>query len=122
MNKENKEKVVEEKEEVKVESKPEITKEKNEGKNYFLGILVSLLTGLFVGFIVGILFAPKPGKEIRKDIKDKGEEFVKKSKKGVIDTIEKTKDFTEKSKSKFEKVKEAIIPKKTERKEEKPKE
>ncbi len=112
MNEENKEKVV-------VENKPEIIKEKNKGENYFLGILVSLLAGLFLGFIAGILFAPKPGKEIRKDIKDKSEEFVKKSKESVTDTIDRTKEFVEKGKSKFEKVKEAIIPKKTEEKEEK---
>ena len=85
---------------------------KKEGISYFLGISISILTGLFVGFIIGILFSPKPGKEIRKDIKDKGEEFVKKSKQASTDAIEKSKDFTEKSKSKFEKVKEVIIPKK----------
>ena len=112
MNEENKEKVVEEKEEVKVENKPQITEEKKEGTNYFLGILISLLTGLFVGFIIGILSAPKPGKEIRKDIKDKSEEFVKKSKKSVTDTIDKTKEFVEKSKKKVEELKEVITPEK----------
>ena len=68
MNEENKEKV---KEEVKEEEKVEKKEVKKEEKNYFLGILISLLTGLFLGFIILILFAPKPGKEIRKDIKDK---------------------------------------------------
>ena len=119
MNEENQKKVKEESDE---ENKNKVIKEKKEGTNYFLGILISILTGLFVGFILGILSAPKPGKEIRKDIKDKSEEFVTKSKQILMDTIEKTKDFTEKSKSKFEKVKEAIIPKKTEKKEEKPEE
>ena len=75
MNEENQKKV---KEESNEENKKKVVKEKKEGINYFLGILISLLTGLFVGFIVGILFAPKPGKEIRKDIKDKSEEFVEK--------------------------------------------
>ena len=79
--------------------------QEKEGTNYFLGISISLLTGLFVGFIAGILFAPKPGKEIRKDIKDKSKEFVKKSKENVTDTIDKTKEFIEKGKSKFEEVK-----------------
>ena len=58
------------------ENKAKVVAQKEEGKNYLLGILISLLSGLFVGFIVGILFAPKPGKEIREDIKDKSEEFV----------------------------------------------
>jgi len=119
MNEENKAKVV----------------QKEEGKNYFLTVIVSLLSGLFVGFILGILFAPKPGKEIREDIKDKSEAFIQKSKEGVTDTVDKTKEFIGKSRSKFEEVKgkgkdilekskekvealkEVIIPKKEEKKE-----
>ena len=99
-------------EKVKEEVKEEEKVEKKEGKNYFLGILISLLTGLFLGFIIGIFFAPKPGKEIRKDIKDKTEEFVEKSKKGVTEAIDKTKGFVKKSKEKVETLKEVIIPKK----------
>ncbi len=117
------------------ENKEKMVAQKEEGKSYFLAILITLLSGLFVGFIVGILFSPKPGKEIRKDIKDKSEEFVKKSKEGVTDTIDKTKEFIEKSRSKLEEVKgkgkeiiekskekvealkEVIIPKKEEKKE-----
>ena len=93
MNEENKEKV--EKKEVK----------KEEVKNYFLAILITLLAGLSVGFVLAILFAPKPGEELKKDIKDKSKEFIKKSKEGATDTIDKTKEFVEKSRSKFEKVK-----------------
>jgi len=123
--------------EMNEENKDKTVAQKEEGKNYFLAILITLLTGLSVGFIVGILFAPKPGKEIRKDIKDKSEEFVKRSKEGVTDTIDKTKEFVEKSRSKFKEVKgkgkeilekskekvealkEVIIPKKEEKKENK---
>ena len=101
------------------ENKDKTVAQKEEGKNYFLAILITLLTGLSVGFIVGILFAPKPGKEIRKDIKDKSEEFVKRSKEGVTDTIDKTKEFVKKSKEKVETLKEVIIPKKEEKKENK---
>jgi len=119
------------------ENKNKVITQKEEGKSYFLAILITLLSGLFVGFIVGILFSPKPGKEIRKDIKDKSEIFVKKSKEGVTDTIDKTKEFVEKSRSKFEEVKgkgkdiiekskekvealkEVIMPKKEEKKENK---
>ena len=87
------------------ENKEKVVAQKEEGGNYLLGILITLLSGLFVGFIVGILFAPKPGKEIRKDIKDKSEEFVKRSKEGATDTIDKTKELVEKNRSKFEEVK-----------------
>jgi len=87
------------------ENKDKVVAQKEEGKNYLLATLITLLAGLSVGFIVGILFAPKPGKELREDIKDKSEEFVKKSKEGVTGTIDKTKELVEKSRSKFEEVK-----------------
>ena len=87
------------------ENKGKVVAQKEEGGNYLLGILISLLSGLSVGFIVGILFSPKPGKELRKDIKDKSEEFIKKSKEGAADTIDKTKELVEKSRGKFEEVK-----------------
>jgi len=117
------------------ENKEKLVAQKEEGKNYLLGTLITLLAGLSVGFVLGILFAPKPGKEIRKDIKDKSEEFIKKSKEGVTGTIDKTKELVEKSRSKFEEVKgkgketiekskekvealkEVIMPKKEENKE-----
>ena len=36
-----------------------------------------LLTGSLLGALAGILFAPKPGKELRSDIKEKGSEVLK---------------------------------------------
>lgn len=87
------------------ENKEKLVAQKEEGKSYFLAILITLLAGLSVGFVLGILFSPKPGKEIRKDIKDKSEEFIKKSKEGATDTIDKTKEFVEKSRGKFKEVK-----------------
>ena len=117
------------------ENDNKVMAQKEEGTSYFFAILITLLSGLFVGFIAGILFAPKPGKEIREDIKDKSEAFIQKSKEGVTDTVDKTKEFIGKSRSKFEEVKgkgkdilekskekvealkEVIIPKKEEKKE-----
>ncbi len=81
------------------ENKEKVVAQKEEGKNYFLAILITLLAGLSVGFVLSILFAPKPGKELRKDIKDKSEEFIKKSK------------------EKVEALKEVITPKKEEKEE-----
>lgn len=70
----------------------------NNGKNYFPGILTSLLFGLSAGFILGILFAPKSGKETRKEIKEKSEELIKKSKDSLDEIAGKTKDYVDKSK------------------------
>src|SRR4030042_15697 len=71
----------------------------NNGKNYFPGILTSLLFGLSAGFILGILFAPKSGKETRKEIKEKSEELIKKSKNSLDEIAGKTKDYVDKTKA-----------------------
>src|SRR4030042_1252970 len=71
----------------------------NNGKNYFPGILASLLFGLSAGFVLGILFAPKSGKETRKEIKEKSEELIKKSKNSLDEIAGKTKDYVDKSKA-----------------------
>ncbi len=57
-------------------------KEKSGGKNNFLGIFTALMVGLSAGFIAGVLLAPKSGKETRKQIKEKSEELIEKSKEG----------------------------------------
>ncbi len=62
---------------------------------------------------MGILSAPKPGKEIRKDIKDKSEEFVEKGKSKFEKVKGKGKEIIKKGKE----LKEVIAPKKEERKE-----
>ncbi len=70
----------------------------NNGKSYFPGILTSLLFGLSAGFVLGILFAPKSGKETRKEIMEKSEELIKKSKNSLNEFEGKTKDYVDKSK------------------------
>ena len=52
------------------------------------------LVGLGVGAGIGMLFAPKCGEELRKDLKNKLDEFVTEAKK--IDLEEVKKDFLEK--------------------------
>lgn len=42
------------------------------GKGLFLGFL----TGGIIGSVVALLYAPKPGKELRQDIKVKSEEYL----------------------------------------------
>ncbi len=84
--------------------------EDNRGKSHASEIMITLTLGLAVGFIAGILLAPKSGKETRKDLIEKGEEFAEKTKEGF--EVAKVKlaevkgmgeDFLEKSKDAFEK-------------------
>ncbi len=84
--------------------------EDNRGKSHASEIMVTLTLGLAVGFLAGILLAPKSGKETRKDLIEKGEEFAEKTKEGF--EVAKVKlaevkgmgeDFLEKSKDAFEK-------------------
>ena len=53
---------------------------KNGGK-FILGALV----GAVAGAVAGVLFAPKSGKETRKEIGDKTKEYVEKGKEIAVD-------------------------------------
>ena len=66
-------------------------KEEERSGSSFTDILITLAVGLSVGFIVGILFAPKSGKETRKEIKEKSEEVIKKGRESLGTVAEKTK-------------------------------
>jgi gas vesicle protein len=77
-----------------------------------IAVTASLFSGLVVGFITGILFAPKKGKQTRKEITDKSKELYEKGKGTLTDTIDKTRDLAKESKSRFDKVVDIISPKK----------
>ncbi len=79
--------------------------DESNGKNYFSGILTSLLVGLSAGFILGVLFAPKPGIETRKEIKEKSEEFIKKTRDELDRATGKTKEYIDKGKVKIAEMK-----------------
>jgi len=49
-----------------------MSKEKNLSK----GLLIGFLAGGAIGAIIALLYAPKSGKELRKDIKDKADEYM----------------------------------------------
>jgi gas vesicle protein len=40
------------------------------------GLLIGFLTGAAIGSIIALLFAPKSGKELRQDIKNKSQDFI----------------------------------------------
>jgi len=59
---------------------------------------MGLLIGGVLGALAGIFFAPKSGKELRSDIKEKGSEFLKDIKEIYADAGTKAKDIIEEAK------------------------
>jgi gas vesicle protein len=58
-----------------------------------VGLLIAgFAIGALVGSVVGLLFAPKSGKELREDIKDKSAEYYGKAKETAAKTYEATKE------------------------------
>jgi gas vesicle protein len=76
-------------------------KKEERGGSSFTDILITLTAGLSVGFVLGILFAPKSGKETRKEIKEKGEEIIEKSRESLGTVVGKTKEYVDKGKGKL---------------------
>ena len=77
----------------------------NNRDNFGGSVTMALFAGLAIGAVIGILFAPKSGKETRKEIVEKGERFLEMSKEGFSEVVEKTRDLTEAGKQKFEELK-----------------
>ena len=82
----------------------------NRSRNHAPEVMIALTLGLAVGFVAGILLAPKSGKETRKELIEKGEEFVEKTKDGfevakvkIAEAKGMGEEFLEKSKDAFEK-------------------
>jgi len=59
---------------------------------------MGLLIGGVLGALAGIFFAPKSGKELRSNIKEKGSEFLKDIKEIYADAGTKAKDIIEEAK------------------------
>ena len=59
------------------------------------GFLVSFLFGGVIGGGIALLFAPKPGRQLRKDISRKTNEFIEDSRKKTSDIISGAKDLAE---------------------------
>lgn len=72
----------------------------NSGK----GLLVGLLLGGAIGAALGILFAPKAGRELRQDIKNKSDEYIDETEKYIADARTKAKDLINEGKKKSEKL------------------
>ena len=61
-------------------------------------LFMGLLIGGALGALAGIFFAPKSGKELRSDIKEKGSEVLKDAKEIYADAGTKAKDISEEAK------------------------
>jgi len=74
----------------------------NQQGHFFMGVLI----GGVLGVLAGIFFAPKSGKELRSDIKEKGGEVLKEGKEIYADASTKAQEIIEEAKRSSEGVKE----------------
>lgn len=68
------------------------------GKGLFLGFLA----GGAIGAIIALLYAPKPGKELRADIKEKTDEYMNEADKYINQAKDKAKNMINEGKKKSE--------------------
>jgi gas vesicle protein len=74
--------------------------ENNVGK----GILFGFLAGGTIGAILALLYAPKSGKELRNDIKEKADEYLGEAEKYIAEAKDKAKDMINEGRKKSEKL------------------
>ncbi|NWF91010.1 MAG: YtxH domain-containing protein [Ignavibacteriaceae bacterium] len=77
-----------------------MSKEKNLSK----GLLVGFLAGGIVGAVIALLYAPKSGKELRKDIKDKTNEWKDEAEKYISEAKDKAKELINEGKQKSDRI------------------
>jgi gas vesicle protein len=68
------------------------------------GLLVGFLTGAAVGSVIALLYAPKTGKELRNDIKDKADDLMQDAEQYFEKAKVKTTDIINEGKVKTEKL------------------
>ena len=79
-----------------------------QGKKSQCYLFMGLLIGGALGALAGILFAPKSGKELRSDIKGKGNEVLKDAKGIYTDVRSKTKNIIKESKHQANELKKEV--------------
>ena len=70
----------------------------NEENGMGKGLLIGTLTGLAVGSIIALLYAPKSGKELRKNIKTKSHDFIEDADQYIMKTKDKASQLINKNK------------------------
>lgn len=76
----------------------------NEENGMGKGLLIGFLTGAAVGSIVALLFAPKSGKELRKDIKNKSQDLIEDADEYLMKAKDKASQLINEGKKKSEKL------------------
>ena len=74
----------------------------SEENGYVKGLFIGLLAGGVVGAIVTLLYAPKSGKELRMDIKNKTDEYYDETEKFIADAKVKANDMMNEGKKRSE--------------------
>jgi gas vesicle protein len=78
-----------------------MTENRNDCGNFLRGFVI----GGVLGALAGIFFAPKSGKELRSDIKEKGSEIIKDSKEIYADASTRAKEIIEEAKHQAKEIK-----------------
>jgi gas vesicle protein len=73
----------------------------NQQSHFFMGFLI----GGVLGALAGIFFAPKSGKDLRSDLKEKGSEVLKEGKEIYADASMKAKEIIAEAKHQAEELK-----------------
>jgi gas vesicle protein len=68
------------------------------------GLILGLLAGGAIGAIFALLYAPKSGRELRKDIKDKTDEYMEDAEKYLAEARDNAKKMINEGKKKSEKI------------------
>jgi gas vesicle protein len=72
--------------------------------NFGKGFLIGMLTGGAIGAIIALLYAPKSGRELRQDIRNKTDEYLDDAEKYLAEAKDKAKDLINEGKKKSEKI------------------
>ncbi len=75
-----------------------------QGNNFKKGLLIGFFTGGALGAALALLFAPKSGKELRRDIKEKSDEYLDEAEKYISQAREKAVEVMNEGKRRSEKL------------------
>jgi gas vesicle protein len=66
------------------------------------GLFIGFLAGSAIGAVIALLYAPKSGKELRKDIKNKTDEYYEETEKFLAEAKDKAKELVNEGKKRSE--------------------
>lgn len=61
----------------------------------FVNLAAGFVVGLATGGLLGLLFAPKPGAELREDLKDRAEETMDRLQEATSELVNRSKELAE---------------------------